>query len=116
MNAALQKQLGLKPMGEREWQSQVLGFAALHGWRVAHFRAARTAHGWRTAVSADGKGFPDLVLVRGNRLIFAELKRDGEVPTPEQEQWFKALRGTQAEVYLWEPRDWELIRGVLQRC
>jgi hypothetical protein len=28
----------------------VIELAKLRGWRTAHFRPARTAHGWRTAV------------------------------------------------------------------
>ena len=48
------------------------------GGRVAHFRPPRTVHGWRTAVAADGAGFPDLVMVRGSRLLAAELKSERE--------------------------------------
>src|SRR5215813_9770420 len=36
--------------------------------------AAEAATGWRTAVSGDGAGFPDLLLVRAERLVVAELK------------------------------------------
>ena len=61
-------------MTESELLSVVLETAALFGWRTAHFRPAMTTHGWRTAVSGDGKGFPDLVLVRGHRLLAIELE------------------------------------------
>lgn len=59
---------------EGEWADTFLGAARINGWTCAHFRPARTEHGWRTAVQADGAGFPDWVLVR-ERVIFVELKR-----------------------------------------
>lgn len=101
-------------MTEREFQSQVLGLAKIFHWRRAHFRAARTAKGWRTPVEADGKGWPDLTLVKGQRLVFAELKRDGEKPSPEQEAWLEALRRVPGvEVYVWTPKGWPEIERVL---
>src|SRR5665213_1836630 len=63
-------------MTEAQWQRRVLDLAQLCGWRVAHFRPARTATGWRTAVEADGVGYPDLTMVRDGRLLFAELKSE----------------------------------------
>jgi len=94
------------PMLERDLQDQVLDLARLLRWRVAHFRAARTAHGWRTPVSADGAGFPDLVLVRSRRLIAAELKRDAKAKlTPAQQAWLADLRGAGIEVYVWTGDD-----------
>jgi hypothetical protein len=61
-------------------------------------------HTWTSIHSA--KGFPDVVIVSGDRLIFAELKQDGENPTPEQQQWLEALRRcTTVEVYIWRNRD-----------
>lgn len=58
---------------EAMFQIEIIELARILGWRVAHFRPAQTRHGWRTPVAADGKGFPDLVLVR-ERVIYAELK------------------------------------------
>src|SRR5262245_42102129 len=43
---------------------QILQLARLWGWASYHQRPARTARGWRTALSGCA-GFPDLVLVRG---------------------------------------------------
>ena len=71
---------------------------------------------WVTAVQFDAKGFPDLVLVRGARLIFAELKAGRKpcesLPTPEQKAWLDALRLV-AETYLWTPKDWKTIEEIL---
>jgi hypothetical protein len=102
----------LKP--EASFQTAVLDLALHCGWRRAHFRASRTAHGWRTAVAGDGKGFPDLVMIRRGRLIIAELKVPPNSLTPEQEAWLAAWREVEgAEVYVWTPDDFEAIRGIL---
>jgi hypothetical protein len=62
------------------------------GWLRCHFRPARTNRGYRTALQGDA-GFPDLVLVREDdrRLIFAEVKGDGDRIRPEQQRWLDAL-------------------------
>lgn len=92
----------LPALTEAEFQSQVLELAALYRWRVAHFRAARTAHGWRTPVAADGAGFPDLFMVRGRRCIAAELKRSAKSHlTPAQQDWLADLRAAGVESYVW---------------
>ncbi len=83
--------LELGKLSEAEWQKQVIDLAHVYGWTVAHFRPARTAHGWRTPVSADGKGFPDLVLVRHDELIFLELKSDTGRLSNEQKDWLEKL-------------------------
>lgn len=95
-------------MTERELQKGVIDCARLFGWRVAHFRAAQTARGWRTPVEADGAGFPDLVLVRDGRLLFVELKGDGGRVRTEQADWLTALHkvGIPVEAHVWRPTDW----------
>lgn len=99
---------------EAAFQAQVIELAHLLGWRVAHFRPAQTKHGWRTPVAADGKGFPDLVLVRRKRLIFAELKSQRGRLSPEQREWWEALQPTGAEAYVWKPSDFDEIAAVLR--
>jgi hypothetical protein len=102
------------PARESEFQRQVIELAQLYRWRVAHFRPARTAKGWRTAVSADGAGFPDLVLVRDGVLIFAELKTDKGQVSDAQQAWLDSLSGTPGiHVSVWRPRDWARIQTVL---
>src|SRR5690606_4527127 len=60
---------------ESAFQRQVLALAKMLGWRTAHFRPAMNQRGdWRTPVAGDGKGWPDLVLVKGERVLFRELK------------------------------------------
>ena len=100
-----------KPL-ERDVQETIIDLAHAFGWRVAHFRPAETKKGWRTPVSADGKGFPDLVLVR-DRVIFAELKREGESPRADQVEWLNDLARVGAEVYVWTLADFDEIASIL---
>ncbi len=104
---------------EAEFQQQVLDLAKLRGWLRAHFRPGRTKSGWRTAVSGDGAGFPDLVLVRPPRLVFAELKRNGGKVSHDQLVWLTELGRCQVpngtvETHLWRPSDWDSIVRVLE--
>lgn len=96
-----------QPMSEAELQSAIIGLAQLLGWRVAHFRAANTAQGWMTPVAADGKGFPDLCMVRGERLLFVELKTEKGRLTLEQDEWIAALQDSRrCGVAVFRPSDW----------
>lgn len=106
-------------VSERELQDTVIEMAQRLGWLVAHFRPAKTEKGWRTPVEADGKGFPDLVLVRvdpnGGRVIFAELKREGEKPNADQRMWLGTLKGCRGvETFVWRPSDLDAIEEALR--
>jgi VRR-NUC domain len=107
-------QVGVKPDDERSFQSVVVEVARLAGWRVAHFRPARTDKGWRTPVTADGAGWPDLVLVRPPRIAFVELKSEAGQLRPNQTEWLDVLRLLpQVEVFLWRPSDWDVVVETL---
>ncbi len=104
----------LPAITEAQFQVQIVQLAAIMGWANVHFRPAQTRHGWRTPVSGPlGAGWPDLVLVRGERLLFVELKRDGGKLTPAQEEVLRILGGTGAECYVWRPRDFDAIAALL---
>jgi hypothetical protein len=81
----------LAQVSEAEWQQSVVSLARLYGWRVYHTHDSRHS----TA------GFPDLVLVRGRRLIFLELKREGKEPDPEQRGWLHDLGDVEDVRALW---------------
>jgi hypothetical protein len=99
---------------EAAFTAQVLALAKLTGWRSAHFRPARTAAGWRTAVQGDGAGFPDLVLLKEPWLVVAELKRSPREDVPQaQRDWLQAFFTVGAYCYLWTPEDWKQIEDVL---
>jgi len=99
---------------EKVLQDNILEVAKLFRWRRAHFRPARTKHGWRTPVQADGKGFPDLILVKPPRLIIAEVKRQDTYPNEYQREWLEDFAGLGCvEVYTWKPQDWDDIVSIL---
>lgn len=106
-------------ISEAAFTTQVINLARWYKWRVAHFRPAMTKRGrWVTAVQGDGAGFPDLVLVRGNTLIFAELKAERGRLAPKQEEWLESLRsakiGAFCWVFCWRPSQIEEIEGILK--
>jgi hypothetical protein len=109
------RDLAGRSMTEAEFLRMVLQLAKVHGWRSFHARPARTAKGWRTAVQGDGKGFPDVLLLRGNALIAAELKVGRNKATPEQMEWLLAFRRVYGQVrdYIWRPTDWPEIESIL---
>lgn len=105
-------------MLEKHFQGGVIKLAQSLGWMVAHFRPSLNRSGrWQTAVSGDGAGFPDLVLVheKTGAVLFAELKRDSGKLTPEQERWRAALSKDGGRHCIWRPKDLELIRDLLAR-
>ncbi len=106
--------MGLKAKyTEAAFARDVLTLAKRLGWRTAHFRPARTANGWRTAVQGDGAGFPDLVLLKGERVLVAELKVGRGKLTPEQAVWIAAFEAAGVPAYCWRPADWKDIESVL---
>lgn len=111
--------LGLDQMSEKEFQVAVCDLAHSLGWRVAHFRKVRVQRAggetfWETPVAEDGKGWPDLVLVKPPfRPIFAELKVKANVPSPEQWQWLHELRGSGMNAVVLYPSDWPFIVDML---
>ncbi len=104
-----------RAISERAFQASVIRLAQLRGWRVFHARAALTAKGRHmTPVAADGAGFPDLLMLRGNRAIAAELKTEKGRLSPAQVMWLDAFRETPVETYLWRPRDWDALERILK--
>ena len=91
-------------MTERDFLASVRHLAELLGWTCYHT--------WQSIHSP--AGFPDLVLVRPPRIIFAELKVGNRQPTPCQERWLNLLGECPGvEAYLWRPEDWEKIEMIL---
>lgn len=102
------------PILEDAFLQQVIDLAHYLGWTVAHFRPALTKSGkWITPVQADGKGFPDLVLVR-ERIIIAELKKETGKPSPDQQKWLAAFKTANVEAYVWRPADYDDIVEILK--
>lgn len=91
------------PQTEKQWQATVVEYAKLRGWR--------TYHTWISLRSAPG--FPDLVLVRRPRVVFAELKSERGALSEKQEAWLEDLRASGQNVFVWRPSDWPEVERVL---
>jgi hypothetical protein len=105
-------------ISESEFQNQVIAFAKLNRWRVAHFRKVQIQRRdrsvyWETPVAADGKGFPDLLLLKEHRIMVVELKVGRNAATPEQSAWLAAFDRAHVEVHVWYPEEWPEIERVL---
>ena len=104
----------LPPLTERDFMAQVTQLAAIRHWHWLHVRPGMTQHSWRTPISGPlGKGFPDLMLVRGERILFMELKREGAKATPEQVEVLGILGGAAETMLVW-PNDWDELERVLR--
>lgn len=92
-------------LSEAEFTKLVIDRARATGWKVSHFRPAKTTKGWRTPVEGDA-GCPDLILARRGRVLLVELKKERGSVRPEQRQW---LREAGEHGRLWYPADWKAI-------
>jgi hypothetical protein len=90
---------------ERRFLQKVIDLARLYKWRVYHTYDSRGSE----------RGFPDLLMVREHRLVFAELKTTtGRVSKPQRE-WLEALSGVpHVETYIFRPEDDEAIQRLLK--
>ena len=81
---------------EEALQRAVVEEAQLRGWAVYHTYDSRRS----------SPGFPDLIMLRGPRLIAAELKAARGQPTQAQIDWLdRFAQVTEVESYLWNPTD-----------
>ncbi len=93
-------------VSEAAFHSSFIELAERYGWKRDH------THNSRRSVA----GFPDEVLVRLQRVIFAELKTETGKESRAQAEWRKvleAVRGT-VEAYLFRPSDWPRILEILK--
>lgn len=119
-------------MSERPISLAELELLEAERWSEAVFtqkvRTEAIAAGWLFYHTADSRGsdrgFPDCVMVRGERIVFAELKVPGGRIEREQEAWLAQLREAAQpsknpyavnipEVYTWWPKDWPEIKELL---
>lgn len=117
MNSTRRRQLSaLAGAAETEagFQAAVIDLARLRGWLVHHCRPARTGAGWATPITGD-PGFPDLVLARPPRLIFAELKSTKGRVSRDQERWVMRLDQCDGvEMHVLRPSDWAAVEDLLR--
>ena len=93
-------------ISEKDFQANVVALAKASGWK-------RIYHTWDSRRSE--KGFPDLVMLRGERLLVAELKTERGRVRPEQHEWLDAFAEAGVETHIWRPSDMVNIAQVLGR-
>lgn len=104
-----------KKLTEIEFTSMVLKLAKLHGWRTMHQLPGMNRRGaWTTATQGDGVGWPDIVFLRDDKLIVAELKVGKNKVTPAQDEWLDAFAMAGIDTFTWTPEDWPEIETVLR--
>lgn len=96
-------------MRQAEIMNLVVTMARQRGWRVAHFDSVETVipggdgrTRWMTPARADGRGFPDLLLVR-ERVLVAEVKGGAHKPSAAQAEWMFAFRIAGVRAHVWTP-------------
>lgn len=90
---------------EKVFQEQLRQLCTAQKWLYFHVHNAKHSP----------SGFPDLAAIRHERLIAAELKRVGNVPTAAQAAWLAAFAGVRTvETYVWTPEDMPTILEVLR--
>lgn len=68
-------------------------------------------HVWQQHAQRAERGFPDWVIAGPGGHLFRELKREGEKPTPRQEEWLALLAYGGADAGVWRPSD--LLSGQM---
>jgi len=104
----------LRGGGEEALEHFVVKVAHLYGWHGFH---VSFSHGSVTGVHQvgvgddhyDSDGWPDWVFVRGERILFRELKGLGKYQTPAQKRWASWLAAAGCDVKVWKPSDSEEI-------
>ena len=94
-----------KEMTEKDFQNAVVAYAKEKGWLVYHTYDSRRSQA----------GFPDLVMVKGKRVMFIELKSSEGKETEAQSKWLSALEKVEIRVVdVWRPgcQDGEIIRLI----
>ena len=95
-------------ISEADFQEALVEYAEMWGWLVWHDNDSRR----------NDAGFPDLVMVKGGKIIFAELKRQKRYTIkPKQLEWIEALglaAGPNVMATFWFPSDRDYAEAVLR--
>lgn len=103
-----------KPELEAKFQKRVEMLATANGWAWVHIPRSKAGKRFLTmAVGPLAKGWPDLFLVRGGRLMFIELKTDRGDTSVDQER-VHAILAQATEVYVIRPKDWDRLASLLR--
>ena len=89
---------------ERDFVQKVVSLFRLCGWRIYHT--------WNSLHSEPG--FPDLIALKGHRMVVAEAKSQKGVVTEAQQAWLDAFKLVCKEVFVWRPSGWVEIVKIAQ--
>lgn len=104
MRAADYRQAALGLMTERQLQDRIIEAATRGGWRHYHTHDSRRSD----------PGWPDIVLVRGRRMLVLELKRRTGRVSVHQRGWIDALQQVDTlDVRVVRPDDLDDLRDEL---
>lgn len=102
-----------KAMSESDLQDSIVELARINGWLVHHCRPGMNRRGqWATQIQGS-PGWPDLLLVRGTRILAIELKSARGRVEPEQTEWLDALEEAGVVTFVWRPQD--LLSGQVEQ-
>jgi hypothetical protein len=88
---------------EKKFQAHVARLAESHEWEVFHVFDSRRSK----------PGFPDLLMIKGSRLLVCELKVGKNTTTADQDKWLALFRTVGAEAFRWYPADWPALVSTL---
>ena len=91
--AGIQDPAVLAGVTEKQLQSTILDALGYMGWKTYHTFDSRRSN----------PGFPDIVAVKGGRVMAVELKSEKGKIRPEQIEWLDALSITPTETHLVRP-------------
>jgi len=95
----------LAGVSEADLQSAIVEAMGYMGWRTYHTHDSRRSN----------PGFPDIVAVKGSRVMFVELKKEKGVIKPKQIEWLDALADAHSEVYLVRPSSQDAFMRTVAR-
>lgn len=90
-------------MSERKLQAHVEQLLRTAGWLVYHTYDSRRS----------APGFPDIVALRGARILALELKVEGAKPSEAQYEWLKAWDRAGALAYVVRPRNLDELAAIV---
>jgi hypothetical protein len=101
--ATLEAPHDIETWTEKAWQSFVVDVALRCGWVPVHFRNMR----------GNDDGYPDLTIIKGDRVVIAELKSTRGTVSARQQLWIAKLAAVGTTVHVWYPRHWRDMVDVL---
>lgn len=101
----------IRTVTEAEWQKTVQDMLTATGWLWYHAPDNRPGKNGR--VQGIKAGFPDLVAVRGTRVLYLELKRETGKASADQIRWLAALTAAGQEAHVFRPSDVARVAQLL---